>query len=559
QSRVCELIGNQKGEQVWVSTFHRFANQKILKPYWEHPFFSEVLGAPRGKIKIQGSKFKLSHYVAQSSKQYLSSEQLKHLKEILESEKLIPSFNSWVGLVRSYGFTPRTYFEQFPCQFATVEDLNLFDDRISGDKKAILFLYFIKIWIGYDAIIREHGEIDNDQLLVFATLFLEHNQAERKALRKRYPILLVDEFQDVNVCQYRLTLAMAGKGSNFSGFGDIKQAIYNFRGSSCALMAKLKELLTNTTVINLPDNFRSTEEIVAVANALSLTMPESFSSEPMIAHKKGKERPALMSFRDSESQFSWITDKILSIKGQGVKPCDIGIIYRNKHHAAKLENEFIERNVKFCYLSSENSLYEEPDVVKIMTYLHLICVPHSPFLLQALFSLFPSLKWHRDALLDRIKAGGSFISEKGINAHMFLSSLSPDNCPDELLGRITEIIRLILSCSERIAEVNTKKDPAMLKSEFVEKQKDVVSGIMRSYIHAFYAIAYRSKQTKNEADRFQALTQHYFDQIFSGLRTTESSLVEYIASRPILLGKRDRNEEPDPEAVQLMTIHASKG
>lgn len=585
ERRARRALNTKKNNEIWVSTFHRFGIKQVLEPNWHDTFFDK-LNISRQPFKLLFSKYKQANFIRQAINQYLSEEQRRDVEGIVGENNTLKSFESWVGLVRAYGHTPRSYFRQFTTPFSSLGDLNAVSNRIrvgsegemiptnrSGvDKKMVLFHYFIKIWLGYEAQLKEHGLIDNDMVLVLTMLYLENNKDARLRLRAKFPVFLVDEFQDLNVCQFRTTLALVGGATHFSSFGDLKQAIYNFRGGNCILMSKIMELFPNAKQIHLPHNFRSTNRIVAAANKLSDRMDQAFGTEPMIAVRESEQLPAVISFGSAAMEATWIADKILSLKADGIAPEDIGVLYRNKSHVKYLENELLNRRIDFEHLANETGLYDEDEVRQLVTFLHLICVPYSPKLIPSLFSVFPAIRWQPDSLQSVLSNIPVDEKSKAVNAHSLLTELTPKNCPPQVYVMATEVKSMLMPIWQRIDSLRTFEAfrstmPAQAQSAseaeqnnlWRDDQKKLLDSILKLFLKNFWPTVRPKNMPKHAISSTTTTYEMFFKDIFAGLISSELPLDEYIASRPITTKSYGGNKAKDPEAVKLLTCHGAKG
>ncbi|MBY7902424.1 ATP-dependent helicase [Vibrio fluvialis] len=585
--RVVSKVGGTKDNAVWVSTLHRFAIEHILKPNWDNAFFSQ-LNISRQPFKILVSRYKQNNFLKISIAQYLADKQLVDLQEIVGEKGVYNAFFSWVGLVRAYGHTPASYFAQMQSPYKDISSLNAASDVICIDDannlltkrgersnrsmQQAMFHYFVKLWLGYEELICDAGFVDSDQVLVLAMLYLEHSKEARLRLRAQFPIFMVDEFQDLNLCQFRLTLACIGKGQGFSGCGDLKQAIYNFRGSSCGLMPKITALFPEAKHVHLPDNFRSTKPIVAAANRLCETMSTAFDTVPMVGHKESPQLPSVVSFASTIHEANWLVDKILNLKKDGIKGDDIGILYRNKSHCKEVENALLNRQVEFEHLANETGLYDEDEVRHIVTFLHLLCAPYSANVLPSLFSLFPSVKWNPTEYSEILKGLTINESTQTVSAHSFLTRLTPTNCPPQVYRVAQELIQMAMPVSDRVSRVRTfdsflqylspeyfHATEAEKKRAWKEAQQDLIKNLTQLFLKNFWPLVRAKTMGKGVVEQLSRSYGLFFNDIFSALPQSDLPFDEYVATRPIKAKNYGTSKPESPNAVKLMTCHGSKG
>src|SRR3990167_7144829 len=123
-------------------------------------------------------------------------------------------------------------------------------------------------WLGYEAALKADGALDFDDLLLRAVELLEANPALRAQYQTRWRYLLIDEYQDTNHIQARLSELLVGPEQNICAVGDLDQCIYTWRGAQIENLLQFEKKYPNTKVVLLEENYRSTQKILEAANAL---------------------------------------------------------------------------------------------------------------------------------------------------------------------------------------------------------------------------------------------------------------------------------------------------
>ncbi len=579
RSRVIDLVGKSIGGQCVITTFHSFAMNHVLKPFWNHPFLKS-LGCTGKTLNIEFSNLTLNHLRKSSRGNALSRQQDSHLSEL--TDNVDAEFQSWLSLVRSYGYTPMSYFDNLESNFATIDELCRFYEKLQLDdatSKDYINHYFLKCWVHYDGLLREKEAIDFDQVLVFSMMLLEHDSTVRRKLKARFKVFLVDEFQDTNVCQYRFILQLVGTGENFSLFGDIKQAIYSFRGSSCYLMANIANQFSDIEIFNLPDNFRSTSNVVSVGNKIAEQMGVQLVREPMIPHKQSQVKPTFRQFANEDGEATWVADKILELKGQGIKPQDIGILYRFNKTGQGMENFLISRNIPYRRIGTDKGLYEEDDIRDIVIFLHLLYHPYANNVLKFIFAMFPQFGVSGTALSEAMKSvrasGGGKVNNHQVLTFIYNNNLYKPVCAPQLKA----LIQLIIDLSGLTQRVNTFEDFCRhlnehysnldetrkkviedeLGDRFWQSRRETISKLCKAYTQRFRSLfggAFFATETAVD------LATKNFGLVFNASFETalsETNFLQYVCSRPLIDKVRSNKEDENTSDVELMTIHASKG
>ncbi len=579
RSRVIDIVGPEKGSKCVITTFHSFAMYRVLAANWNHPYLRS-LGCVSKTLKIEFSNMTLDHFRTSARANALTKRQNGHLSNLID--KPDAEFQSWLSLVRSYGYTPMTYFSDLGSSFASIEELCHFSEKLEltdASVKDYLNHYFLKCWVHYDGLLRESEVIDFDQVLVFSMLLLENEPEVRRKLKKRFKVFLVDEFQDTNVCQYRFLLQLVGLGEHFSMFGDIKQAIYSFRGSNCYLMANIAEQFDDITIYNLPDNFRSTQQVVAVGNKVAEHMSIQLVREPMIAHRQSVVRPAYRQFASENCEATWVSDKILELKGQGIAPQDIGILYRFNKTGQGMENYLISRNIPYRRLGSDKGLYEEDTIRDIVIFLHLLFHPFSPNVLNYVFSMFPQFGV-QPAMLTECAKHVRKSDTNQVNNHQVLTYILNNNmCKPACLPQLKSLIQMIIDLSGATQKINTfdgycralneqyanmdtehqRNLENQLGDKFLSSRREVITLLTQAYIDRFKGLF---EQGVHHTDTAKDLAVKNFGLIFNAsfdVPLSESHFLDYVCTRPLIDRVKSKDEEENTTDIELMTIHSSKG
>ncbi|MGE5492813.1 MAG: ATP-dependent helicase [Actinomycetota bacterium] len=191
--------------------------------------------------------------------------------------------------------------------------------------------------------------LDYDDLL----LYWAHMAAEPELARElgeRFSHVLVDEYQDTNKLQASILLAMKPDGRGLTVVGDDAQSIYAFRGATVRNILDFPGHFTPAArQVTLDRNYRSTQPILAAANAVIAKAKERFTKD-LWSERNATQRPRLVSVRDDADQANFVVEQVLARREAGVKLKSQAVLFRSSQHSARLEVELTRRNspyVKF--------------------------------------------------------------------------------------------------------------------------------------------------------------------------------------------------------------------
>ncbi len=185
----------------------------------------------------------------------------------------------------------------------------------------------------------------DDLLLYWAQMVAEPMIAED--IGSRFDHVLVDEYQDTNKLQSSILLALKPTGQGLTVVGDDAQSIYSFRAATVRNILDFPAAFSPAAnIVTLDRNYRSTQPILAAANAVIDLASERFTKN-LWTERESPERPRLVTVRDENDQARYVADKVLDNREEGVKLKSQAVLFRASHHSGPLEVELTRRNIPF--------------------------------------------------------------------------------------------------------------------------------------------------------------------------------------------------------------------
>lgn len=188
--------------------------------------------------------------------------------------------------------------------------------------------------------------VDYDDLLLFWLAMLENAPSLGATIAGLYDYILVDEYQDTNTLQARVLQAMGRTHGNITVVGDDAQSIYSFRGASFRNILDFPRQWSNTTLIALEENYRSTQPILDVANTVISRAAERFTKN-LWTKREGGAKPWLVSVQDEKEQTRFVVDRILELHEEGTALREMAVLIRAGYMSADLEIELTNRKIPF--------------------------------------------------------------------------------------------------------------------------------------------------------------------------------------------------------------------
>ena len=203
-----------------------------------------------------------------------------------------------------------------------------------------------ELYDAFEAFKRGHQMLTYDDLLSRLHEALAASDELCRRLSEQYRYVMVDEYQDTNKLQARIVRLMAATHDNVAVVGDECQSIYSFRGASFRNMLEFPALFPAARVVKLEENFRSTQPVLDVANALIADAPEGYAKRLFSPRLEGP-RPVVVSTRDENEQSRFVAQRIEELRAEGLPLNEIAVLFRASAHSFDLELELARHNIPF--------------------------------------------------------------------------------------------------------------------------------------------------------------------------------------------------------------------
>jgi DNA helicase-2/ATP-dependent DNA helicase PcrA len=256
------------------------------------------------------------------------------------------------------------YFEQFTAQITDLQK------RYTARKRATNAMDFDDLLALWLRLLQEHADV------------CEHYQ-------RRFQFILVDEYQDTNQLQSDLIDLLAGRHHNVTVVGDDAQSIYAWRGANFQNIFKFPKRYPDAKVFKIETNYRSTPEILKVANAAIAANRDQFTKILTPARKSGL-KPALVTCADAAQQAAFIAQRVAELPEEGVNLNQVAVLYRSHFHALELQLELTKRHIPFS-ITSGIRFFEQAHIKDATSYLKLVANPQDELAFKRIALLLPGI------------------------------------------------------------------------------------------------------------------------------------------------------------------------
>jgi len=191
-----------------------------------------------------------------------------------------------------------------------------------------------------------HGLMDYDDLLVNLKQVLKENDHVRQEVSQRFRYIMVDEYQDTNAIQAEIVRLMASTHNNVMAVGDDSQSIYSFRGADFRNIMDFPSIFPNTRILKLEENYRSTQPILSMTNAIIEKADEKYT-KALFTKVEGGNKPELYTASDAGEEARYIAGRITELQKDGLPLNEMAVLFRSGFHSYKLEIELTSKGISF--------------------------------------------------------------------------------------------------------------------------------------------------------------------------------------------------------------------
>ena len=380
----------------------------------------------------------------------------------------------------------------------------------------------VDIYEKYNKKLYNSNSVDFDDLLLIPYLILDKYNAVLEDFQEKYKYILIDEYQDTNDAQYFLVKILSAKYKNLFVVGDSDQSIYSFRGANYKNILNFTKDFPNAKVIKLEQNYRSTNNILSIANNVIKNNIER-SHKDLWSSLGDGEKVKFNQLNTEEDEVNYVISEIKKISNQ-YDYDDIAIIYRTNAQSRLFEQLFINNVIPFKLVGSFG-FFNKKEIKDLIAYLKLIDNPKD------------DISFLRIVNYPTRGIGNKTIENLQRKAN--LSNLSLYESIEEDDKKLTLFKNLIEEIKDNYENISLKSLVERICEktnllETIKKDNDLESSIREENIKEF--ITY--------VDNYE--------------KENNSSLREFLENL-ILFSDRENNNENEEKKVNLMTVHAVKG
>jgi len=391
----------------------------------------------------------------------------------------------------------------------------------------------IDIYEAYQYALKDNDALDFDDLIIFPLVIFEKYPKVLNAYRKKWEYVLVDEYQDTNIPQFKFVTAIAEKHKQICVVGDDDQSIYGWRGAEVRNILEFEKLFPGCKIYQLETNYRSTQEIV---NAAIQVVQNNNHRKKKVLHANNGSGEKLGLFETIDELEE--SDAVVSAIGKEVKLNkrrfnEFGILYRTNAQSRSLEDSLRRNGIPYIIIGGIR-FYERKEIKNILSYIKLIVNPKDMVSLKRIVNFPP-----RGIGLKTIAKCQTLADKKKCPLFDVFPNLSELDLRNKQVSSLKHFHNLIV----KYRDLLDKLSPNEFIRALVEE-----AGIIQYY---------KSSEMPEDAERLQN-TRELLNSIDDFVnKDTDSDLNDFLAEVSLLTNLDKWNDEDN--RVSLMTLHSSKG
>lgn len=525
KSRLAKLIGEDKVKNLWIGTFHSVC--------------ARILRMDIDKIRIGETEQQVwtRNFVI-----FDETDSVNVVKEAIKALDLDPkiytpkSIKARISGAKNEGKTAKEFCE------------NVLANNYREEKIGTIF-------VKYEELMLRNNALDFDDLLLHTVTLMQSSPDAREYYSRRFQHVLVDEYQDTNHTQYELVRLFAegclkherkdkfALDADYDAFwqnrtltvvGDVDQSIYSWRGADFRIIVNFQNDFRKSDIVKLEHNYRSTSNILAVADAIIANNEERLEKN-LIATRGEGDKITVFEAQDEIEEAQYITEEIQRQISEGRSLKHIAILYRTNVQSRALEEALLKRNFPYTIVGGFR-FYDRKEIKDIIAYLKLIYNPSDGQSLKRVIN-----EPRRGIGATTVSKVEDYAEQNGYSLYRTMMEIEevPGLTPSTQ-NKLKVFVDLIeeLRLAEKSLELGDLVETIVHKTgywDMLSKSADVEAESRVENIHELIGVA----------------TDY-------AVNAEDASLGAFL-SEISLLSEAENTKNPNASAITMMTLHAAKG
>lgn len=514
KERIAAIVGKDRSRRLWMGTFHSiFA--RILREY------ADLLGFPKAFTIYDATDAK--NAVKMCIKELELDDKIYKPGEIL----------SRISTAKNYLVTAEAYMNNHE---AVRKDMQMRKGRICD------------VYRLYSEKCRREGVMDFDDILLYTNLLLSKFPQVLDNLKNSVSHILVDEYQDTNLAQYRIVNMLARERRNLTVVGDDSQSIYAFRGARIQNILNFKRDYPEAREFRLEQNYRSTQTIVNAANSVIAHNQNRLKKECFSEGDRGEKIELLKAYNEQDEASGIVSSIMRRIYSSKASYDSFAVLYRTNSQSRVIEEALRRRNIPYIIYAG-HSFYERKEVKNMLAYLRLVLNHNDNEAFRRVVNL-PARGIGQTSLTRLGEAAAAMgVPLMEMCRH---EGLERYDIKGTTASRLRMFAEMIDGFSSRMA-VDDAYTLALAVAEGSGYLPSLKADLSVEGISALGNVSELLNGVKEFVDQEKEAAEEM------GERDALPTLEAYMENVALLTDADNADEEDENNRVKLMTVHASKG
>ena len=401
-----------------------------------------------------------------------------------------------------------------------------------------------RVYEVYQHYLKGYNALDfNDLINLTIDLFIGFPEVLNK-YQERFKYIMIDEYQDTNFAQYKLTSLLASKYRNIAVVGDDDQSIYAFRGAEISNILSFENEYPNAKIITLTKNYRSTKAILEAAHAV-ISNNVNRKDKKVVAEGEEGIPPDIISCEDEREEAKFVADSIANYSiTKKLNYENFAVLFRMNAQSRLFEEAFRLMGLPYVVVGAFQ-FYERKEIKDILAYLNLFVNPEDEV------SLLRVINTPKRGIGSVAINNLNEISIK--NGVSLYQTLLDYNNIDDIPPKAKAGIKDFLDIIEKYHDIFTVDKNALEKPKLYDNINKFLDEI------AYHNEILNSSDTKEQGSKKMENVESLMNGILEYEKVNKNASLKNYLDRILLMSMEENNDEENKKGIMLMSIHSAKG
>ena len=426
--------------------------------------------------------------------------------------------------------------KRFQAHISSLKNMRISPGEALENAESFFEVKVAEIYISYEKKLILSNSMDFDDLLIKTVELLETSDQALDYWSNKFEYIMVDEYQDTNLVQYKLIELLSSKYKNLCVVGDSDQSIYAFRGADIRNIQEFEKDFSNATIITLEKNYRSSQKILDIANAVISHNPRKKEKNLWTDNDDGFDVNAIR-FNSERDEGRWIGEEISKIINED-KNKEIAIFYRTNNQSRIFEEELRKLSINYRVVGNVR-FYDRKEIKDILSYLNFLVNQDDAVSFERVLNV--PKRGIGESTLQKLR---DYANSRNISVSNVLEHINEiDTLSDRVIKQLTTFKNLIIEL-----KTHAIKGPSQSIEKILEltgyKKELIKEGTLESQMRIE-----NLDELLTSAVEFENLYEEEIDDPFHKVR-------DYLESLALFT---DSDNITNEDNVLLMTLHNAKG